>query len=375
MNAHLKRSMVASVLIGIAIGALAVLRPSQAQPVKLAGPAAPREAETAWKEVGHEDFTHASFLQPPAWRPDAPDHSTRFADDGALFHERNPAFKAPAAFRISAPFSRNGFLTVESYSRTQKPFKELFEVIEDPSTPGNRVLRLASPEHTDGTLIRTTNALGTRYQICARVGYMDFGMGDGANGYNDQEAAEPWLQGLAMDENGFYFGAIYRDKPMPHNNVWAHHERIAFMDSDNNTPGWSSIWDPALRRFFRSGWHPVIMAAVDGRGMENDLTGPPFFAYAADGWNPSGQILAVDAYQEHTWYTVCVTREDNRLTMRISGEFRYGGQTTYEARIDDASPVFRFQDPQYWCLGDPHINYYEGSLLIDDITLKVGKSQ
>ena len=116
----------------------------------------------------------------------------------------------------------------------------------------------------------------------------------------------------------------------------------------------------------------MIGAATDEADGENE-NGPPFRSYAAGGWNRPGELLAADAYKENTWYTVCMHRDGNRFTMRIAGDFRYGGQTTYEAARDDADEIFQNGQPQFWLLGDPHINYYEGSMLVDDVVLTTGE--
>ncbi|MBI4436132.1 MAG: hypothetical protein HY590_01770 [Candidatus Omnitrophica bacterium] len=327
-----------------------------------------------WEEVVKEEFNELQLLQPPLWREDNPDDATPFSDNGTFFRKKNPAFTPPSGYRISAPLGKNGLLAIESYSRIKKDPKSLFDIVEDPAHPGNRVLRIASPEHTDGTILHT-GALGSRYQICARVGYMNFGTGEGDNGYSGGERGGPWVDSDATEENGFYFGAIYRSKPMPHNNIFAHHQRILFIDSDNNKEGWTAIWDPGKEEFVKSGAHPVMMVAVDGRGEETEEYGPPFLSYAAGKWQESGKILAVDAYKKDTWYTVCFTRMDNRISIKISGDFRYGGNKTYEAIQKDTSRVFHFNDPHYWFLGDPHTNYYEGMMLVDDVALRIWKAK
>lgn len=316
-----------------------------------------------------ETFDAANWAS-VSWAPDQPDDRSAFSDNGAFFRNQDPNFKAPSGYRLSVPMN-NGFLTLESYSRTQKDPQTLFSIVSDPQSPENRALQIRSPDHTDGTLLRTTNALGSHYQICARVGFIDFGTGDGANGYDGQEKNGPWTQGdgSAGNENGCYLSAIYRSVPKPHNNVLAHHERLAFIDTDNNTEGWTSIWDAASKRYFKTGWHPIMIGMAAAQTEDSDENGPAFRSYAAGGWNKPGQLFAVDAYKEGIWYAICMKRSGNRFTMRLSGDFRYGGQTSYEAVMEDVRPVMEPEKPQYWLLGDPHINYYEGSVLVDDITL------
>ena len=325
--------------------------------------------EGKWVVVGREDFQRLSFARPPGWIPDQPESASRFSDNGAFFHEHESEFRPPQAYRLSAPFGSNGFLALECYSLKKRPLKQMADIVPDPADPGNSVLRLASPDHTDGNILRLTQPLGQRYRICARVGYMRFGTGNGLNGYHGDESSGPWIDGEAVDENGFYFGAIFRSLPRPHNNLWSHHERIFFIDSDNNREGWTSIWDSRSGDFKRSGRHPVVIGMVDQRENDGDPEGPRFSSYAAGHWQERYSIRAVDAYQENTWYTVCYTRFDDRYTLSISGDFQYGGRTTYEVAIRDARAVPDFHGPHYWMMGDPHINYYEGSLLVDDVTL------
>ena len=347
-----------------------------------APPAPPRKVDVARCPQGcREDFEQLRFLDPLTWTHDEPSASARdlppdalaFADDGEYFRTGHPSFAPPAAWRLSARFGPAGTFRLDAYSRTQKDPSQLCTVVEDPARPGNHVLRLASPAHTDGVIVATDNSLGERYQMCARVGYMDFGTGDGLNGYHGDEENEPWRSGdgRAVTENGFYFGAIVRSPPRPHNNVLAHYTRIAFMDSDNNTESWTQIWTGRLG-FFRSGWNPVMLGVVDGAGAALGADGMPFASYAGEQWNKPGEPLAADAYLEHRWYTACFTRAGARLTLRISGEFRYGGQRTYEATVPAEMTIFGLADPNYWFAGDPHINYYEGSLLLDDLSLTTG---
>ena len=365
---------------GLAVGLAALAWWSVAKLLPSTGSSAPLEAGGGrWVEVGRETFDRLRFSKPVSWRPDSPGEARRglpedalpFADDG-MFFARQQSLRLPQAYRISAPFGPHDFLTIEAYSRQEKEPSQLFQVVDDPLVPRNRVLRIASPEHTDGTLIRTSQPLGTRYQICARIGFIGFGTGSGKNGYNGGERNAPWLQesGDATGENGCYFAAIYRTVPQPHNNALAHHLRIAFIDSDNNTEGWTRIWSAPSRQFLASGSHPVVMAVCGASGASEGPNGPPLVTYAAGVWNEPGRVRAVDAYKEDTWYTVCIERFDDRLTLSISGDFRYGGQTTYEATFNDARRIAHVRDPHYWCLGDPHINYYEGSLLVDDVVLK-----
>jgi hypothetical protein len=358
-------------------------------------------AASGWT-IAFEETFETTTLPTPAWTADNyPD--TGFSDDGAFFRGRGVV--PPAAYRATAPFGQSGWLTVESYSRAQTTsIATLFSVTADPAGGGNKVLRLASPAHTDATVVRPTQALPDRYRVSLRVGYASFGDGldSGNNGYDGGETAGPWLAGEdATAENGFYWLTILDTVPRPHNNVYIHHHRKVVLDSDNNVPPWMEIWNGSS--FIDSGEMPLMIIGVDGRGRTNELSGKPFFSYANSAWQSSGAIRAVNSYRPMTWYRASIERTGDQFTLQVSGNFRYGGMQTYTATIDAAgrclwhynrqplaaaSPCAddsRYPSlpnepplwpadvawPDYFMFGDPHNNFYEGEVYYDDVRLEV----
>jgi hypothetical protein len=353
-----------------------------------------------WVVAAREDF---ESLVPPAvaWQPDERPDDGPYADAGAFFQRRGVV--PPAAFRATVAFGAAGWLTAESYTRSAAAaFSDRFRVVEDPADPSNHVLRIASPAHTDATIVRPSHPLPDKYRVSVRVGFGDFGDGKpGLNGYRGGEKAEPWLPDDATGQNGFYWLAILDATPRPHNNVWIHHHRKVVMDSDNNVPPWMEMFDGSA--FHRDGQRPLMMFALDGTADADDLTGPPFLSWSAGAWQPSGAIRAVDAYLPGEWYRASIERDGTRYALQVSGRFKYGGQTTYRASIDAAAAcVWHFNrsaaeasqrcanprhpaslGPQYpywpadgawpdWFMfGDPHENFYMGSVLYDDVQLEV----
>ncbi len=354
-----------------------------------------------WRVMFEETF-ETTTLPTPAWAADTyPD--TGFSDNGAFFRGRGVT--PPTAYRASAPFSQSNWLTVESYSRAQTTsIASLFSVAPDPAGGTNKVLRIASPAHTDATVVRPTQALPDRYRISLRVGYASFGDGlsSGDNGYDGGETADPWLEDEdATAENGFYWLTILDTVPRPHNNVYIHHHRKVVLDSDNNVPPWMEIWNGS--RFIDSGEMPLMMIAIDGSGDGSETNGKPFVSYANNTWQPSGEIRAVNSYRPMTWYRASIERSGDQFTLEVSGNFRYGGMQTYIATIDAAgrcvwhynrqplaaaSPCVdtsRYPSlasepplwpadvawPDYFMFGDPHNNFYEGEVYYDDVRLEV----
>jgi hypothetical protein len=353
-----------------------------------------------WVVAFREDFQHTS-VPDAAWDADPVPDDGPFADHGAFFEARGVV--PPVAYRTSVPLGADGWLRLESYTRSaSRPFHDLADVTADPADPSNRVLWIASPAHTDATVIASASPLPERYRVSLRVGFANFGDGKpGLNGYAGGERAEPWWNDDATTQNGFYWLTILDAQPRPHNNSWIHHHRKVVVDSDNNYPAWTEMFDGS--GFALNGEHPVMMFALDGRGTGSEMTGKPFLSYSAGVWQPSGAIRAVDAYLPGQWYRVSIERSGNVYTLEVSGRFRYGGERTYRASIDaqarciwhfnrtpadDASPCLdetgwpslgaafpRWPAGQTWpdwfMFGDPHDNYYRGQVLYDDVQLEV----
>lgn len=356
-----------------------------------------------WETLYYEPFDDPALL-PEA----APFQSDDFPDDGP-HADRGSYFRArdvspPPAFRASLPFGAQRWLTLETYSRNgSTPLRELATVVADPAGGPNRALRVRSPEHTDGTIVRPSAPLPRRYRLSLRVGYADFGDGlaGGPNGYDGGESAGPWSEKDATDQNGFYWLAITDAPARPHNNVWVHHHRKLVVDTDNHHPPWMEIFDG--QRFEPGGDRPIMLFALDGAGRTHSKNGKPFLSWADGRVQPSGAIRAVDRYLPGRWYSLSVERDDAGFAVEITGEFRHGGRRTYRATFAlDQHCVFHYNRPgerpraacvdespapeadspapqwplaggwhDWFFFGDPHTNYYEGTVYYDDLRLEI----
>jgi hypothetical protein len=330
----------------------------------------------SWKVLYEENFEdHAPLFKTgsPRWVADAYQNTDKYSDDGAYF--KGLGVTPPAAFRAEGPFAKDGWLTVASYSRSNiTQFSDLFDVVPDPADPNNHVLKISSPKHTDATIVRPTNALPKKYRVCLKVGFASFGDGKSSatslNGYSGGETDEPWSNGDATLENGFYWLAILDATPRPHNNLWIHHHRKVTIDSDNNKESWTNIWEG--KSWVADGQHPIMMFGINKDGSDEDSTGLPFLSWSNGALQPSGAIRAVDAYKDKTWYSACIERNENAFVLTISGDFKWGGQRTYVGAIPVRS-VYEAGEgiPDFFMFGDPHNNYYRGSVYYDDIKLEL----
>lgn len=348
------------------------------------GPSAAVADERPWTLLHRETFEAV----PPPGAPlheDVSKESDPYSDDGAYFRRLDPRFEAPMAYRGGAAFGQNGWLRIERYTRSKElPSSAQYEIVTDPADQRNHVLAIKSPEHTDGVVIRSSRPLPPEYRICVKGGHADFGTGrpGDSNGYRGDERAEPWLATPSIHENGLYWLSILDAEPRPRNNVWIHHHRKAVIDSDNNWypekdgGSWSRIFDG--KGYQRSGEHPVMMFVFDSRSQktarEAARTGPAFISWSEGRWNPefeTGEIRAVDAYLENTWYDVCIEKTQATYTLSMSGTFKYGGTTSYTGTIERSRVLERAPTPDYFVFGDPHANYYRGHALYDDVRLYV----
>lgn len=351
-----------------------VLTAGQANAQNLAaGDVGAADGHGLWKVVHEENFENPGALfkaGPPTWVADRYQGADEYSDGGSFFKQSGVV--PPAAVRAEGAFGKDGWLTVAAYSRSSSTkFSDLFAVVPDPADPKNHVLRVASPKHTDGLVVRSTDKLPGKYRVCLRVGFASFGDGKakGLNGYAGGETDEPWSNGDATLENGFYWLTILDATPRPHNNIWIHHHRKVVIDSDNNKEAWTNIWHG--KSWVADGEHPIMMFGVDKDGADTDSNGRPFLSWSNGALQPSGEIRSVDAYKDNTWYSACIAREDDAFVLTVSGDFKWGGQQTYVGTIP-ASRVYQAGAgiPDFFMFGDPHNNYYQGSVYYDDVKLE-----
>ncbi len=384
-------------------------------PPPVAAPAPPER----WRLAYHETFD-TPFAEPDRWvedryGADSPYHVDVFDEDGAFFRDKVGAeftrqLGRFRSFRKSFVHGRDGWLTVELYGRDDDrdgvpESGGRFEAV------GGQA-RLTSTRHTDGALLRSTRPLPPRYRIEVTVSGIEFGGLDpargGRNGYHGDELAGPWRwdgqlrqPARATTDNGLYFLAItdYAN-PAPHNNVFIHHHRKAVIDTDNNTypdGPWSQVWNPRTGRAEPDGHHPLNLFVLSGESWVSDWTGNAFLSWSPGGWQED--FVMADKYLDGEPFTVTIERDGESFTLGASGRFHHGGDARYRARrrFRDRPVIWHYNQtpaeyapasfdrpdlgrygrawppgssyPEHFILGDPHINYYEGTARFDDLKL------
>jgi hypothetical protein len=405
------------------LGALASLGSGCATGGIAAAPTPP----SRWRLVHHETFD-APFAEPAEWTEDtygdaSPWHVDAFDDDGAFFVERGGAtfaegLRAFRSFRKSFRYGEAGWVGVELYGRDS-------DRDGVPETGGRfratgGKAQLTSTRHYDAAILTSAEPLPPRYRVEVTVSNIRFGGAGGGswtrdgktNGYDGDEVADPWRfddstpkPHPATTENGLYFLCITDyPRPAPHNNVFIHHHRKVVMDTDNNRDGgasWSKVWDPVKRAAVEDGDHYFAMLFLEPDDHGKRWTGNGLVSWTPNGW--STDLTFADKYLEAEPYVVSIERDGDRYTLSARGRFFHGGATTYVASrgFREAPPTWHYNVtaaeydaethervkshradaaqswplgssyPDHFLLGDPHINFYEGTADFDDLKLYV----
>jgi hypothetical protein len=235
-------------------------------------------------------------------------------------------------------------------------------------------------------------------------------------------------------ENGFYYMTILdHANPAPHGNPGIHYRRKVVLDSYNSQAPWSSsnaICDPSTGQLYgtQEGTYNAVNAAFvrgDKFRPQNNLVSNEYFFRTPCGdfngdasWGPTGQyrdlVSSVELRPEllpTASYRFAIERDATSYTIEMRGPFRHVGQATYRLRhefVESGRPVWHFNRtaaeydgsfdrslthsgprgsyvtqhtwptgsayPDTFIIGDPHLNFYEGSAVIDNIRLLVPAS-
>lgn len=405
------------------------LRPTQKPAPKPTQQPAPKPTPIQWKLKYDETFD-APFNEPKNWTEQKYDKSDpyyvdEYSEGGDFFIDKGGQtflnnLSKFRSFRKSYTYGQDGWLTVELYGRDSN--KDGVPETGGTFVNDNGKAKLISTRNYDAGIIRSTNALPSRYRVEVTVSDINFGGEkngswnyDGTfNGYHEDAVADPWRFSdndttpvSATNENGVYFLCITDyPKPAPHNNVFIHHHRKVVMDSDNNNydgSSWSYVWNPNTHSAVMDGSHYVNMLWLNGEDFGDDWTGNSFVSYTPGGWMYDATFL--DKYLDNNTYTFSIERDGKSYTTTISGTFYYGGKRTYKAsrKFTDSPVTWHFNQnpeelnfanynqkktfngntwntwpsnssyPDYFFFGDPHINYYEGTAEFDDVKLYLPK--
>jgi hypothetical protein len=248
------------------------------------------------------------------------------------------------------------------------------------------------------------------------------------NGYSEEggKTRHPWPFGLSDEmpkpyddwrdvrfANGFYFLAIVDyPNPYPRNNVFIHTHRKVVMDSYNvNEQAAFEACNPQEKKYYVSQDNTVNMLFLSPGSLQESQP----VAETECGTNygvEKGHSPVVSAVQLQPElmpaqkYRFAIERDETGYTLEIQGDFRFVGKKTYRYHrsfLQDRHPIWHYNQtpeeydgsydhswsyegpfgrleaahtwpkdsayPDFFIIGDPHTNYYEGSAAITDIRL------
>ena len=203
-----------------------------------------------------------------------------------------------------------------------------------------------SPSYRDSAIIRSTDPLPKTYKISAVVGDIDYGLSN-----IDGLGPDPEYKEGPADENGCYLLTVTDEAPVGHHtNDWWHKHRKVCIDVDNNVWG-TGMPDPIFMVYFDS-----VNNLVSLNGETNQ-------------WEYSWKKAVT--YEPGSWYKVEIEKTPASYITRIfnaKGELLKAG-TIDLARVWNENGEY----PDYLVLGDPHENYYQGSMKIRSISIAPGE--
>ena len=190
-------------------------------------------------------------------------------------------------------------------------------------------------------LIRCANALPKTYKISVVVGGIDYGL-EKIEGL----LPDPQYKEGPANENGAYLLAIIDELPTGHHtNDWWHQHRKLCIDVDNN------IWGNGMP-------NPIFMVFFDKDNKLMALNGKD--NQWGDKWEKAVE------YQPDQWYRVEIEKTPGSYKMFVYdslGNILKGGNVPFRYVLNADNM------PDYFVVGDPHENYYQGSMKIKSITI------
>ena len=201
-----------------------------------------------------------------------------------------------------------------------------------------------SEHYGDVAIIRSTEALPKTYKISVVVGDIDYDLERIVHLPNDSQYTEG-----PQNENGCYLIAITDQKPSGHHtNTWWHQHRKIVIDVDNNA------WGHGMP-------NPIFMVYFDKNNKLVSYDGED------NAWQKEWKKAVT--YQPDQWYRVEVEKTAAQFILSVYND---AGDLLKRSKINH-SKVWQEDAPEYFVIGDPHENYYQGSMKIRSVSLTVKK--
>ncbi|MBI4348815.1 MAG: hypothetical protein HY553_18395 [Elusimicrobia bacterium] len=336
-------------------------------------------AQAEWRLIFDEDLRGVDS-DDVAWSAVAPSSTTALDDGGEFFRVHGgPEFDRQLAsftlHRKRVAFGEDGWLTAELAARD----------LGTRPAPSLQRGRISIPDHYGALIVRNTRRLPAEYRVEVELRDIEFGgWGDEGNGYSaGKKTPDPWSWGAPPAEwpdirgaNGFYLLAIVdHDDPAPRNNVFIHTRRKAVIDVYNVTEGGFEACDPKTRTFYTGGRNTVnAFFAIPGTELDSMAVMKTECGTIYGGQDGRSPYVAAAQLLRGERYRFAIERSSAAFTLELAGRFRGIGRRTLRYSrgfVEDGVPIWHHDSayPDSFILGDPHLNFYEGTARIARIRL------
>jgi hypothetical protein len=216
---------------------------------------------------------------------------------------------------------------------------------------------LEAQDFQNAALIRSTEVLPDEYKIRTKIGYLNYDLTNYEQADYDNPAFndhDGWY------ENGMYFLTITDDTCIGNQcaELWWHYHRKMVIDVDNH-----------LRASGGQVFHPVYMVYMDPTTNEG---GNRLRTWDGVEWDESPWNWNVAyTYAYNTWYYAELEKKDGHITLRLYDENKNILENPPPVPLDK---VFAMDEPEFFYVGEPHTDDYEGDVRIDEITLLLPSS-
>lgn len=228
--------------------------------------------------------------------------------------------------------------------------------------------------------------------------------------------------------NGYYFLYIIGFPDAPHTNIASHDRKVGFDAYNVTAKNAPNFWmcNPKTKKLYpytssKSTRNGINATFSDGSRVANSSILFPGQIYQT----PCGTFSNKDSkyglvesaeiqpeFMPNQSYTFAIERTETGYTLEMTGDFKYIGQTTIREHrnfIQDGIPIWHYNNtaqqyngqydasltdtgkygsftiphiwpkgshyPDYFMIGDPHLNYYQGSATVSNIRLYVPRRQ
>ncbi len=222
---------------------------------------------------------------------------------------------------------------------------------------------------------------------------------------------------VRTDSNGFYYLSVMDyPRPAPHNNVFIHTHRKVVMDGYNRYK-WTRdmlYCNPATKEYepYYAGTGNGVNMIFPTAGRQNTVSPGTAYVIETECGTTNGPVVsAADLRPEllpDRPYRFAIERDATGYTLETSGVFAHVGRATLRYHrdfVEDGVPIWHYNQtaaeydgsfnrdwsytgdhgtytdsdvwpagsayPDFFMIGDPHTNYYEGRAHIDDVKLFV----